>query len=166
MWWTTAQCGNSTRLSHELCVRARLPSQVISVDRNRSRLRCNKTSPSGGSTSAGRRSEGNPWNLSVLRVICVTIEQSYNRGCTIARWLRRSLLKRKGSTGSLQTVCLRRLIRPMARSCYILTDYDCGQRLSLEKGAVRERRARERGEWSCHTEQWSTTPGQGLRNFS
>ena len=54
----------------------------------------------------------------------------------------------------------------MARSCYILTDYDCGQRLSLEKGAVRERRARERGEWSCHTEQWSTTPGQGLRNFS
>jgi hypothetical protein len=55
----------------------------------------------------------------------------------------------------------------MARSCYILTDYDCGQRLSLalEKGAVRLRRARERGEWSCHTEQWSTTPGQGLRNF-
>ena len=51
----------------------------------------------------------------------------------------------------------------MARSCYILTDYDCGQRLSLEKGAVREHRARERGEWSCHTEQWSTTPGQGLR---
>ena len=32
----------------------------------------NKTSPSGGSTSAGRRSEGSPWGPSVLRVICVT----------------------------------------------------------------------------------------------
>jgi hypothetical protein len=31
--------------------------------------------------------------LSVLRVICVTIEQSYNRGCTIAQWLRRSLFR-------------------------------------------------------------------------
>jgi hypothetical protein len=61
------------------------------------------------------RQESNPWGsvlrvicvglclkatrgvLSVLRVICVTIEQSaaaYNRGCqcTIAQWLRRSLL--------------------------------------------------------------------------
>jgi hypothetical protein len=28
-------------------------------------------------------------------VICVTIKQSYNRGCTIAGWLRRSLLARK-----------------------------------------------------------------------
>ena len=44
------------------------------------------------------------------RVICVTIKQSYNRG--------------KVPAGCLQTVCLRRLIRPMARSCYILTDYD------------------------------------------
>ena len=67
-----------------------------------------------------------------MRVICVTIKQSYNR-------------PRKGSTGSdsdsesLQAVCLRtrtrRLTRPMARSCYILadSDYDCGQRLSLER---------------------------------
>ncbi len=35
--------------------------------------------------------ESNPWG-SVLRVICVSIEQSYNRGCTIARCLRRSLI--------------------------------------------------------------------------
>ncbi len=40
--------------------------------------------------SAGRRSEGSPWGPSVLRVICVTIALSYNRGCTIAQWLRRS----------------------------------------------------------------------------
>ena len=45
------------------------------------------------------RQESNPWG-SVLRVICVTIEQSYNRGCTIARWLRRSLLTRN-PTGSI-----------------------------------------------------------------
>jgi hypothetical protein len=35
--------------------------------------------------------ESSPWG-SVLRVICVTIALSYNRGCTIAQWLRRSLL--------------------------------------------------------------------------
>ena len=49
--------------------------------------------------------------LSVLRAICVTIEQSYNRGicvlvtieqsynrgCTIARWLRKSLLDYTGT---------------------------------------------------------------------
>jgi hypothetical protein len=29
---------------------------------------------------------------SVLRVICVAIALSYNRGCTIAQWLRKSLL--------------------------------------------------------------------------
>jgi hypothetical protein len=38
-----------------------------------------------------------------LRVICVTIALSYNRGCTIAQWLlRRSLLTRKVPTGCLQ----------------------------------------------------------------
>ncbi len=31
------------------------------------------------------------WGPSVLRVICVAIALSYNRGCTIAQWLRRSL---------------------------------------------------------------------------
>ena len=38
--------------------------------------------------------ESNAWGLSVFRVICVTIdsEQSYNRGCAIARWLRKSPL--------------------------------------------------------------------------
>ena len=30
-----------------------------------------------------RRPEGSPWGPSVLRVIGVTIKQSYNRGCTI-----------------------------------------------------------------------------------
>ncbi len=41
----------------------------------------------GGSTSAGPASEleSSPRGLSVLRVICVTIEQPYNRGCVIAR---------------------------------------------------------------------------------
>ncbi len=33
-----------------------------------------------GSTSVCRP-EGNPWGPSVLRMICVTIKQSYNRGC-------------------------------------------------------------------------------------
>ncbi len=48
-----------------------------------------------GSTSA-RRPEGNPWGPSVLRVICVAIALSYNRGCMIAQWLRRSLLRANG----------------------------------------------------------------------
>jgi hypothetical protein len=33
-------------------------------------------------------------------------------------------VKRKDPTSCLQTVCRRRLIRPMARSCFILADYD------------------------------------------
>ncbi len=32
----------------------------------------------------GTQAEGNPWGPSVLKMICVTIKQSYNRGCTIA----------------------------------------------------------------------------------
>jgi hypothetical protein len=100
------------------------------------------------------------------RVICVTIKQSYNRGCTIAQWLRRSFLKRKVPTGCLQTVCLRRLIRPMARSCFILTDYDAVSACHSRSEPCANATTRERGEWSCHTEQWSTTPSQGLRNFS
>jgi hypothetical protein len=39
-------------------------------------------------TRSPRAAEGPPAG----RVICVTIEQSYNRGCAIARWLRRSLV--------------------------------------------------------------------------
>ena len=39
----------------------------------------------------GPRSEGSTWGPSVLRVICVTSALSYNRGCTIAQWLRRSI---------------------------------------------------------------------------
>ncbi len=31
-----------------------------------------------------RRPEGNPWGPSILRVICVTIKQSYNRVCVRA----------------------------------------------------------------------------------
>jgi hypothetical protein len=34
------------------------------------------------------------------RVICVTMALSYNRGCTMALWLRRSLSKRKAPTAS------------------------------------------------------------------
>ena len=56
------------------------------------------------------RQESNPWG-SVLRVICVAIEQSYNRGCTVAQWLRRSLLKRRAPHGLLSDTGLRRLIR-------------------------------------------------------
>jgi hypothetical protein len=50
--------------------------------------------------------ESNPWG-SVLRVICVTIALSYNRGCTIAQWLRKSLLKdgRGGLFCLFQTRC-------------------------------------------------------------
>ncbi len=36
-----------------------------------------------------------PVGFRVLRVICVTIKQSYNRGCTIAWWLRRSLFAKE-----------------------------------------------------------------------
>ena len=50
--------------------------------------------------------KSNPWG-SVLRVICVTIEQSYNRGCTIARWLRRSLLTiASGNSLSIENIGL------------------------------------------------------------
>ncbi len=53
---------------------------------------------------------------------CVIIEQSYNRGCTITRcsgYACKSLLlnlerKLEAPTGCFQTVCLQRLIRPMA----------------------------------------------------
>ncbi len=38
-----------------------------------------------------------------LRVICVTIAQLYSRGCTVAQWLRKSLLKRKVPLGCLRT---------------------------------------------------------------
>ena len=40
--------------------------------------------------------------------------------------------RRKAPSGCFQTVCLRRLIRPLARSYNILTDYDA-VRLSLER---------------------------------
>ena len=40
--------------------------------------------------------------------------------------------RRKATSGCFQTVCLRRLIRPLARSYNILTDYDA-VRLSLER---------------------------------
>ena len=102
------------------------------------------------------RPEGNPWGPSVLRVICVTIEQSYNRGCTIARWLRRSLLKRKVPTGCLQAD--RREADPLYRGLIISTDYDCGQRFTLERTEpCANATTRERGGWL------TTAPGQGLR---
>ena len=46
-----------------------------------------------------------------VRVICVTIAPSYDRGRTMVRWLRKSLLKRKVPTGCLRTTRLRRPIR-------------------------------------------------------
>ena len=59
------------------------------------------------------------------RVICVTMAPSYNRGCTMALWLRRSLSKRKAPTASscFQAAGLRRLIRH-GPGLIILTDYD------------------------------------------
>ena len=43
--------------------------------------------------------------------------------------------------GCFQTVCLWRLIRPMARSCYILTDYDAVSACHSRSEPVRERSA-------------------------
>jgi hypothetical protein len=59
------------------------------------------------------------------RVTCVTMALSYNRGCTIALWLRRSLSKRKAPTASsrFQAAGLRRLIRH-GPGLIILADYD------------------------------------------
>ena len=97
----------------------------------------------------------------MLRVICVTIEQSYNRGCTIARWLRRSLLKRKVPTGCLQAD--RREADPLYRGLIISTDYDCGQRFTPERmSRCANASTRERGEHRF-TGLTRATPGQGLR---
>jgi hypothetical protein len=57
--------------------------------------------------------------------------------------------------GCFQTVCLWRLIRPMARSCYILTDYDAVNAYHL-RDVSRARtqrlvRVTERGEWGYHS---------------
>ena len=64
--------------------------------------------------------ESNPWG-SGLRVICVTIEQSYNRGCTIARWLRRSLLTRNptGSIPARDTLRKNRSVKRSIRSPWL-----------------------------------------------
>jgi hypothetical protein len=68
--------------------------------------------------------------MELPRVICVTIALSYNRGSTIAQWLRRSLLKRKVPAGCLQTVCQRRLIRHVqGEVLFHLNRRRCGQRL-------------------------------------
>ncbi len=52
------------------------------------------------------------------RVICVTIALSYNRGCTIAQWLRRSLLTRNptGSIPATDTLTEKLLNKRLIRS--------------------------------------------------
>ncbi len=109
-----------------------------------------------------------------MRVICVTIKQSYNRG----KAPRVPTRTRSPTRDSLQAVCLRtrtrRLTRPMARSCYILadSDYDCGQRLSLERREpcanaqpVREAKiASGDSEWGHH-HTWPGTTYQALAAY-
>ncbi len=54
-------------------------------------------------------------------MICVTIEQSYNRGCTIARWLRRSLVRPQASLCMIRWLRNNNFTGPILASITALT---------------------------------------------